>query len=83
MWGDVLIYDWMLFCELFPIPNNDSAERLPRNIYYIPFDIATLAKVKGIDPDFSREEFSGISGKHNALRDAFMIMACYDKLVNL
>ena len=83
MWGDVQPHDWMLFCELFPIPNNDTAERLPRNVYYIPFDLATLMKIKGVDPDISREEFSGIKGKHNALRDAFMIMACYDKLRHL
>jgi hypothetical protein len=81
MWGDVLAYDWVLFCEMFPIVY-DSAERLPSNIYYIPFDIATLAKLKGIDPDFDRKEFSGNAGeKHNALVDAFTIMACYDRLM--
>jgi hypothetical protein len=79
MWGDVLPYDWMLFCELFDA--EDTAERLPRNVYYIPFDIATLMKIKGIDPDISREEFSGVKGaKHNALRDARVIKACYDNL---
>lgn len=80
MWGDVLPYDWVLFCELFDAPI-DTAERLPRNIYYIPFDIATLMKAKGVDPDISREEYTGIDGqKHNALHDAKIIKACYLKL---
>jgi hypothetical protein len=80
MWGDVYAYDWVLFCELFDA--EDIAERLPRNIYYIPFDLATLMKIKGIDPDISREEFSGIENlaKHNALDDARIIKACYEKL---
>lgn len=79
MWGDVLAYDWILFCELFDAP--DTAERLPRNVYYIPFDIATLMKTKGVDPDISRQEFSGLSGvKHNALDDARVIKACFEKL---
>jgi hypothetical protein len=83
MWSDVLAYDWMLFCELFDAP--DTAERLPRNIYYIPFDIATMMKIKGVDPDVSREKFSGIDNlkKHNALDDAIIIKACYDKLVTI
>ncbi len=83
MWSDVLAYDWMLFCELFDAP--DTAERLPRNVYYIPFDIATLMKIKNVDPDISREELSGIENlaKHNALDDARIIKACYEKLIAL
>jgi hypothetical protein len=82
MWGDVLPYDWVLFCEFFDAPI-DTAERLPRNVYYIPFDIATLMKSKGVDPDISREEFSGIGNlaKQNALDDARVIKACYEKLM--
>jgi hypothetical protein len=82
-WGDCLAYDWVLFCELFEVVNEDTAERLPRNIFYIPFDICTLFKVKGIDPDISREAFSGINtlSKHNALDDARIIKACYEKLI--
>jgi oligoribonuclease (3'-5' exoribonuclease) len=82
IWGDVLPYDWILFCELFEA-SIDTAERLPRNVYYIPFDIATLMKVKGVDPDISREEFSGLQGhvKHNALDDANVIKTCYEKLI--
>lgn len=87
VWGDVLIYDWMLFCELFPIPeNHDTTERLPKNIYYIPFDIATLMKAKGVDPDCNREAFAngGLEierPKHNALHDARVIKACYERLM--
>ena len=74
MWSDCLAYDWVLFCELF-----GGAFHIPQNVYYIPFDLATLFKVMGIDPDINREEFSGMSGgpKHNALWDAQVIKACY------
>jgi hypothetical protein len=37
-------------------------------------------KIKGIDPDINREVFAGIEGvKHNALHDAKVIKACYEK----
>lgn len=77
MWSDCLAYDWVLFNHLY-----GHAFDIPDNIYYIPFDICTLFKIKGIDPDINREEFSGIDGnKHNALHDAKVIKACYDKLM--
>lgn len=90
MWSDCLSYDWVLFNNIF-----GHAFNLPKNIYYIPFDICTSFKEKGIDPDISREEFIGIdavnkiaielninpeNGKHNALWDAFVIRACKEKL---
>lgn len=79
VWGDVLAYDWVLFCELFEAI--DTAERLPRNVYYIPFDIATLMRAKGIDPDINRREFSGLElPGHNALNDARMIREIFFKL---
>ncbi|MEX3710871.1 3'-5' exoribonuclease [Cytobacillus horneckiae] len=85
IWSDCLAYDWVLFNDLF-----GHAFNLPKNIYYIPFDICTLFKVRGIDPDISREEFSGYKGnggltdyKHNALHDARVIKACYEKLMNI
>lgn len=77
-WSDCLAYDWVLFCEIF-----GGAFEVPKNIYYIPFDICTLMKIKGVDPDISREEFAGLTEnqiKHNALWDAKVIKACYDKL---
>jgi len=77
MWSDCLAYDWVLFCELF-----GGAFGIPKNVYYIPFDLATLFKLKGIDPDVSREEYAGLTGgnKHNALWDAQMIRACYERV---
>ena len=80
MWGDCLAYDWVLFCEMF-----GSAFNVPINIYYIPFDICTLFKMKGIDPDINRMQFAELNddlklSQHNALADAIAIKRCYDKL---
>lgn len=80
IWSDCLAYDWVLFNHLF-----GHAFNLPQNIYYIPFDICTLFEIIGIDADISREEFinNSIEGaKHNALYDAKVIKACYEKLMN-
>lgn len=81
MWSDCFAYDWVLFCNIF-----GSAFDIPKNVYYIPFDLCTLFKAHGVDPDVNREEFAGMVGedmnKHNALWDAKVIKMCYDKLVN-
>lgn len=79
IWSDCLAYDWVLFCQIF-----GGAFSIPKNIFYIPFDICTAFKIKGIDPDINREEYSGLKDgaiKHNALWDALVIQACYDKLM--
>jgi hypothetical protein len=94
IWSDCLNYDWTLFRNLF-------VEDLPSNVLYIPFDICTYMKVKGIDPDINRERFIGENKvhkiidtltkffptasrtsnfRHNALFDALIIKACYNKL---
>jgi 3' exoribonuclease, RNase T-like len=90
IWSDCLSYDWVLFNQIF-----GHAFNIPENVYYIPFDICTLFKVKGVDPDVSREKFGGdniydgikfkFAGAptHNALRDSFLIRACYNKLLTL
>lgn len=83
IWSDCLSYDWVLFNQLF-----GHAFNIPKNVYYIPFDICTLFKMKGIDPDVSREKFGcgevySEMPKHNALWDAQVIKMCYDKLVEL
>ncbi len=79
IWSDCLAYDWVLFNHIF-----GHAFNIPKNVYYIPFDICTLFKIKGIDPDINREEFAGIEGnKHNALHDAKVIKACYERLIGL
>lgn len=78
VWSDCLSYDWMLFNEIF-----GGALNIPKNVYYIPFDLCTSFKDKGIDPDISREEFAEITnkdGKHNALFDAKVIKKCHEKL---
>lgn len=79
MWSDCLSYDWVLFNQLW-----GHAFNIPKNVHYIPFDLSTLFKIKGIDPDISREEFAEMTQgaeKHNALWDARVIKACYGKLM--
>jgi hypothetical protein len=81
IWSDCLAYDWVLFNNIF-----GTAFDIPENVYYIPFDICTLFKIKGIDPDISREDFAEVKDgkeKHNALFDALIIKKCYEKLINL
>ncbi len=88
IWADVLAYDWVLFCELF-----GGAFKIPENIFYTPFDLATLLRLKGrITPngkyggDTNRFEFAKIdpNGKqHNALEDARVEMICYHKIMGL
>lgn len=78
IFSDCLSYDWVLFCQLF-----GGALNIPKNVYYIPFDICTMFKMKGIDPDISREEFSETKDsieKHNSLFDAEVIKKCFLKL---
>ena len=90
-WSDCLSYDWVLFCDIF-----ENAQSIPENVYYIPFDISTLFKDAGINPDIRREAYvenyhqdfaseylSAIisdKNKHNALYDAITIKICYEKL---
>ena len=83
IWSDCLAYDWVLFNQIF-----GHAFNIPKNVYYIPFDICTLMKIKDVDPDISREDF-GLNGrdvpsdvnKHNALFDAEIIKLCYERLM--
>lgn len=88
IWADVHAYDWVLFCELF-----GGAMHIPANIFFAPFDLATLFRYKGmIEPrgkyekDISRFEFAGVADtkrQHNALADARVAKICFDKLMNL
>lgn len=83
MWSDCLAYDWVLLNALLADYTNGYPQ-LPAQVHYIPMDICTLFQVKGIDPDVSREEYMGVPNragdKHNALWDAQVIKACYEKL---
>ena len=77
-WADVIPYDGVLLNELVGVLGD-----VPNNIDYIYYDIATLFKLYGIDPDISREAFIDrpITGdKHNSLYDAKVIEACYEKI---
>ena len=77
IWADCPAWDWVLFAQLF-----GGALKTPQNVFYMPHDLATLFSVKGFDPDISRIEFSGLNlTAHNALDDALMIRACYQKLM--
>ena len=80
MWSDCLAYDWVLFNQIF-----GHAFKIPKNVFYIPFDISTLFEIKSIDPDINREVFcnqnSNKTQKHNSLWDAKVIKMCYDKLL--
>ena len=80
IWSDCLAYDWVLFNSIF-----GTAFDIPKNVYYIPFDICTMMKLKGVDPDINREEYAfggvpEVAEKHNALWDAKVIRACYENL---
>lgn len=78
IWSDCLSYDWVLFNQIF-----GHAFNIPKNVYYIPFDICTLFQLQGIDPDVNREDFADFktnSRKHNALHDARVIRECFVKL---
>lgn len=88
VWSDCLSYDWVLFCELF-----GHAFKIPKNVYYIPFDICPLLLEYTGNADISREEYAGNMievndshnwgvKKHNALWDAYVIKACFKKLVS-
>lgn len=81
MWSDCLSYDWVLFNQIF-----GHAFNIPKNVYYIPFDLCTLFKVNNIDPDVNREEFAELisenTQKHNALWDAKIIRQCFYKIQN-
>ncbi len=83
IWADCLAWDWVLFCELF-----GGALHLPKQIFYMPFDLVTLFYCQGIDPDISRVEFVQQQGLpippgqvHNALFDAYITRQCYQLLI--
>lgn len=82
MWADIIPFDWVLFCELM-----GGIFNFPKNLSYICYDICTLLKIKGFEPTtINREEFvesAGAENKHNALYDALVVKACYDKLTSL
>jgi hypothetical protein len=83
VWADVLAWDWILFCDLF-----GNAFGIPKQIHYIPMDLATWLYAKGIDPDTDRTSLATIDcqipplrlERHHALYDAFLEQAIYHQL---
>ena len=82
-WLDYVAYDWVLFCDLF-----GGSMHLPKNLYYIPYDLMTLLKLKGMDPDISREEFvknemglKELPQRHHALGDAKLLRLMVSSLL--
>lgn len=86
--GDVLAYDWVLFCDLL----SKRTVQIPDYISYVPIDISTLMYIKGLDPiDITRDKYVDVSDlnedkiwqkQHNALYDAMVIQKIYYKLTN-
>lgn len=78
IWADCYAWDWVLLCELF-----GGAFQLPKQVFYMPFDLASLFRFNGLDADTNRAEFVQCSDltPHNALDDARIIQACYQKLM--
>lgn len=87
LWSDCLAYDWVLLSEMIA-DREKGYPQLPANFaYHSPYDILPLFKMKGVDPDITREKFAFgeylhemKEQKHNALWDAKVIKACYEKL---
>lgn len=79
MCGDAVIYDYVLFLDLF-----DGTQDLPDFMFFIPFDLASVFFKAGINPDIDRTRFSGLQGKkaHCALDDAMVIKACYERVLS-
>ena len=82
IWADCLAWDWVLFCELF-----GGAFSIPKQIFYMPFDLLMLFKCKGLDPntprlDFAKQQGAVLEGEqlHNALFDARLAKTCYQFL---
>lgn len=85
IWTDGGAWDWVLFCELF-----GGALALPDNIFYLPFDLVTLLKLRGLDPNTDRAAFAEpffppgqAPRRHHALDDARVLMACYRRLMKI
>lgn len=88
IWADVLAYDWVLFCELF-----GGAFGIPENVFYAPFDLATVFRMKGLivpesryERDVKRFDYAGITPDHkhhHALEDARAEKVCLDKLLGI
>ena len=85
--ADVLMYDWVLFAELF-----GGALNLPGYIDFIPLDFSTVLFCRGIDVHTPRidlldageqeilRKISPAPAMHNALYDAYLLRLCFGKM---
>lgn len=84
IWADVPHWDWVLFCELF-----GGAFGIPKQIHYIPMDIATLLFSKGVDINLLRTKLIDKTKLpdnlelHNALYDAHLVKLLTEKYLNI
>jgi hypothetical protein len=82
MVSDTYAYDFVLFNNLFK-----HAFDVPQIVNYIPIDLSTMLYCNDIDPDINREDYAFNGNvpedaeKHNALWDAIVIKACFEKLL--
>lgn len=86
--GDVLQYDWVLFCEIF-----GGAQHLPKNIFYIPIDIAAMLYDRGgkmfadesrldIYSEYAENTYEFFDIKpHNSLYDAYVIKYIFENVI--
>ena len=77
--ADVNQFDWMGICGLFGVWGTP--------FFYIPIDFASILWAKGIAPDIRREDLAWDLGidvscfkKHNALDDARVLKALYERI---
>ena len=79
--GDVVMWDWILLHDIISDVVDDMPQ-LPNNISYIPTDLATVFREKGIDADIDRQQYCGktLTKLHNALEDAKLTMWCWLKM---
>ena len=84
--GDVMHYDWVLFCEIF-----GGAFDIPSTILNYPIDASVLfhfvegdmekERYKYVEAELTEQEI-GEYKKHHALYDAIILKKCYSKLIN-
>jgi len=75
--SDCMHYDMVLFNNIW-----GHAMDVPDYINYMPIDICTMFEMLCINPDISRQKFTKLDHTlHNAMNDALLIKACYEKLI--
>jgi hypothetical protein len=86
--GDVLAYDWVLFCDIF-----GGALHIPKNIFYIPVDIASMLYDRGgkkfadesrldIYSEYAENTYKFFDIKpHNSLYDAYVIKYIFENVI--